>query len=83
MDSLSERFLYQIIDILTHIPGNILDLALIDLSERIINIEPIGNFSNRDHSIISQNIILNVALDQIKEYVPKWDKCDIDSFSDI
>jgi len=61
VDSLSERFLHQIIDILTHIPGNILDLALIDLSERIINIEPIGNFSNRAHSIISQNTMLKVA----------------------
>jgi len=83
VDTLSERFLHQIIDFPTHIRGNILDLALTDLPERIINIEPIGNLGNSDHSIISLNIMLNVAFNQTKEYVPDWNKCDVDSFSDF
>lgn len=83
VDALSERFLHQIIDFPTHIRGNILDLALTDLPERIINIEPIGNLGNSDHSIISLNIMLNVAFNQTNEHVPDWNKCDVDSFSDF
>ena len=81
LDSLNDKFLQQMVDFPTHIRGNVLDLVLTDIPERIINIEPIGNLGNSDHSILSIDVMQNVLFNQTKEYIPDWNKCDAESFS--
>ena len=63
VDVVINKGLSQLIDFPTHIRGNILDLALTNHPEKILNIESLGNLSSSDHSIISIDVLCNYKTD--------------------
>ena len=82
LDTINDKFLEQLVTFPTHCKGNILDLVLSDIPDRVINLEPLGNLGNSDHSIISIDIIYNPSYNSTNEYIPNWFKADIPLFSD-
>ena len=48
LDALDENSLDQIIDFPTHVRGNVLDLLLTDVPEKILDVKDIGNLGSSD-----------------------------------
>ena len=80
VDVVINKGLSQLIDFPTHIRGNILDLALTNHPEKILNIESLGNLSSSDHSIISIDVLCNYKTDDC-DLVLDWNKADKRGFS--
>ena len=51
-----ERFLDQMVSFSTHTKGNILDLLLTNIPERVLNVEEMGHLGHSDHSMILATI---------------------------
>ena len=62
-DFKSRIFLDQLVENdftqLNHVKGNILDLALTNFPDKILNNSSPGNLANSDHSILSIDILTN------------------------
>ena len=72
LDIIDETQLTQLVDFPTHVKGNILDLVLTNVPEKILNIDCLGNLGNSDHSIISVDIIYSATVSEQKEYIHDW-----------
>ena len=81
LDTLSSKNLSQLVNFTTHNKGNILDLALTNSPECVLNIENIGNLGNSDHCIISIDIVCDMNEDKGCDYVHDWSNANIASFS--
>ena len=79
LDIIDETQLTQLVDFPTHVKGNILDLVLTNVPEKILNIDCLGNLGNSDHSIISVDIIYSATVSEQKEYIHDWNKGDTES----
>ena len=76
LDQLVENDFTQLIDFPTHVKGNILDLALTNFPDKILNISSPGNLANSDHSILSIDILTNFEKTEEIGEKPDWNKCD-------
>ena len=56
LDAIEEKFLTQHVDFPTHDGGNLLDLVLSNIPQRIISVSDCGKLANSDHSIIMTEI---------------------------
>ena len=72
----------QMVDFPTHIRGNVLDLVLSNCPETILNVEPIGNLSNSDHSIISTDVIFSSKFNISSELIFDWQNGDKEGLRD-
>ena len=68
----------QLVDFPTHIRGNTLDLVLTNRPENILSVEPLGNLSNSDHSIISVDVLFSSKFNNSSELVNDWRRGDND-----
>ena len=71
----------QLVDFKTHIRGNLLDLVLAKNPEKIINIEPLGNLGNSDHTIILTEVLFKSKYCKTKEYISDWKNGDLEALS--
>jgi hypothetical protein len=53
--SADEALLEQIVDLLTHIKGNCLDLILTNMRERLYDVTDVGRLGSSDHVMISSS----------------------------
>ena len=89
-DRKSENFLQaveeneydQLVDFKTHICGNILDLALSNRPENIINVEPLGNLANSDHTIILTEILFKSRFCAKDEKICDWKNGNVSGLAD-
>ena len=82
VDAVLENDFTQLIDFPTHIRGNILDLALTNCPERIVNIEDIGPIGNSDHNAIILDIVSSCKRDVSEVKILDWSKANIKAIKD-
>jgi len=82
LETLDDNFFTQIIDFPTHNRGNILDLALLNKPDTLINASNIGNLGNSDHAMIMLELIFDMGVPYTDEMVPDWRGLDEDGFND-
>lgn len=80
-DTVINSELNQLIDFPTHIKGNILDLVLTDVPDKILSIESLGNLGNSDHSILSIELLFNPKLVDSSEQIYNWRKADYEGLN--
>jgi Endonuclease-reverse transcriptase len=77
VDAIEDKLMVQMVDFATHIRGNILDLVVTNIPERVLEIREEGRLGKSDHSLI--NIEINVTAAQPKpeeEYRLDWKNAD-------
>lgn len=77
LDAINNKFLTQCIDFPTHSKGNILDVIITDVPNKIINVEDIGRIGNSDHVMILCDILCDKTIPTSTQKVPDWRKADI------
>ena len=82
VDAVLDNDFTQLIDFPTHIRGNILDLALTNCPERIVNIEDIGPIGNSDHNAIILDIVSSCKRDFSEVKILDWSKANIKAIKD-
>lgn len=83
LDAMDEADLTQLVDFPTHNRGNILDLVLTNIPEKILNIDCIGNLGNSDHSILSVDVLCAANVINHDEYIPDWNKGDTEALGEF
>ena len=83
VDTIENKFFSQLIDFPTHVKGNILDLAITDIPDKVVNIESVGNLGSSDHSILRFDFMLSIQINETIEKIDDWNKADIDGFNDF
>jgi len=72
----SLRLLEQIVDFLTHIKGNCLDLILTNMHERLYDVTDVGRLGSSDHVMISCSIVINDDDVDTAKTTINWRKAD-------
>jgi hypothetical protein len=67
--------LTQLVDFPTHIRGNILDLILTNMPERLANVQDGGRLGNSDHAIITCDVLAKKSCGE-KITVKSWNRAD-------
>ena len=83
LDCVDDKFLSQCVDFPTHIGGNILDVILTDIPNRVLNIEDIGRIGKSDHVMILCDIRCDKINNESCQDVPDWKKADIQGAKDF
>ena len=83
LETIEEHEFNQLIDFPTHIKGNILDLALTNFPEKVLDISCLGNLANSDHSILSFDILTKLDFCEPDEERPDWKRCDFDGLANF
>ena len=76
LDALDEKSLDQIIDFPTHVRGNILDLLLTDMPEKILDVKDVGNLGSSDHCILLFDMLFDCDYSATSQMLPDWQKAD-------
>ena len=78
VDAISIRSLVSLIDFPTHVRGNILDAALIDIETyaSVFNVENLGNLGNSDHALIKIDLEVRPNFNDSKQLIFDWKKGD-------
>lgn len=76
LKTIEDNFISQLIDCSSHIHGNILDLALTDKPEEIVDIMDIGCLSNSDHTSYLVEVMFEPQFNQSKELILDWKNAD-------
>jgi Endonuclease-reverse transcriptase/Reverse transcriptase (RNA-dependent DNA polymerase) len=77
LETAEDMFLQQLVEFSTHIKGNILDLVLTNIQERIIEIKEEGRLGKSDHVMITTEICVTSSMQhQAVETRPDWARAD-------
>ena len=76
LEAIETSFLQNSVTFPTHLRGNMLDLALSNISDSIYNCEDLGNLGNSDHSIIKLEIDFAPKFNASKELIRDWRRGD-------
>ncbi len=58
----------------TQVRGNILDLLLTNIPDRVSDVKAIGRLGKSDHTMVSFNVSISRKCEQTTEMFPKWHK---------
>ena len=72
LNCITENGFDQLVDFPTHLRGNTLDLVITNQPENILCIEPIGNLTNSDHSILSIDLVFSTKFNIFSELIYDW-----------
>ena len=75
LEACQDEFLEQLVDFTTHIKGNILDVVLTNIPERV-EVAGIGRLGNSDHEMLKIQISLDMKTEKTVDMVPNWRKAD-------
>ena len=79
VDTVTENDFIQLVDFPTHIRGNILDLAVTNCPDRILNVEDVGNIGNSDHSAIMVEVLSDHREIEDNAKILNWKRADLKS----
>ena len=82
-DAISTKCLSQMVNIPTHIKGNVLDLVLTDRPDLILEIDDVGRLGKSDHVILQIKTLVKVKNNKTTELIPDWSKADIDKLKEL
>ena len=78
LDSVEDALMSQLVDFSTQVKGNILDLVLTNIPERILEVREEGRLGKSDHSMIVIEISVGPVPVQSKTGLPDWRRADWD-----
>jgi hypothetical protein len=76
LEAVEDRLLEQLVTFPTHIRGNILDLILTDIPERVVDVREEGRLGSSDHVIIMSTIVTNPGPQQAHRAQLNWRMAD-------
>ncbi len=76
MQACEEAELVQMVDFPTQVRGNVLDLLLTNVPDKIVEVKDVGRLGKRDHSMIQASIAINRKESKTTERVPNWGRAD-------
>ena len=76
LEAMQDRLMTQLIDFPTQVSGNILDLLITDMPERIQDIKPDGRLGGSDHVVINCTVTMDIPRTRVKKSVLMWNKAD-------
>ena len=82
LDAVQNKFLTQVINFPTHSRGNILDLALTDMPDKIVNVETLGNLGSSDHSLIRIDVLFSATFIRTNEKILDWRNANVEGLSE-
>jgi hypothetical protein len=71
-----DRLLEQLVSFPTHIRGNVLDLVLMDIPERVSDVQDEGRLASSDHVLIMSRIVIKQGQQQAFKALPDWNRAD-------
>ena len=77
LETIDKKDLTQIIDFPTHSKGNILDLVLTDVPEKVIDVQNVGYLGSSDHCILLLDVMNNCNFNDTCQTRPDWNKADL------
>jgi Endonuclease-reverse transcriptase len=76
LEACYEKFVEQLIDFPTHLKGNILDLLLTNVPERITEINNEGRLGSSDHFMISASMLVHEKRETREQLTKNWWRAD-------
>ncbi len=64
----------QLVTFQTQVRGNILNLLLTNIPDRVSDVKAIGRLGKSDHTMVSFNVSISRKCEQTTEMFPKWHK---------
>jgi hypothetical protein len=68
--------LEQLVSFPTHIRGNVLDLVLTDIPERVSDVQDEGRLASSDNVLIMSRIVIKPGQQQAFKALPDWNRAD-------
>ena len=81
VEAAQDMLLEQVIEFPTHIKGNILDLILTNIPEKLINVEEIGRLGKSDHCLIYFELLFKCNETHNHETYFKWNMGDYNAIN--
>jgi hypothetical protein len=79
LEAAEDQLLEQMVPFPMHLRGNMLDLVLMDIPERVTDVQDDGRPGSSDHVIISFNLVIKAGAQQAHKARPDWHRADWDS----
>ena len=76
LEAVEESMLAQMVECPTHIRGNILDLLLTNIPERVIDVEEVGRLGHSDHFMLMAKVSVTSATVQPDKVQADWARAD-------
>jgi hypothetical protein len=76
LEAVEDRAMEQLVTFSTHTRGNILDLVLTDIPERITAVSEEGRLGASDHSVIVIKIVTKMNQKDSRPGLPDWNRAD-------
>ncbi len=76
LEAAQDKFYSQLVDFPTQVSGNILDLLLTDIPERIVDLTAGDRLGASDHVMLNATISLQTTSKPVKRTVLNWSKAD-------
>jgi hypothetical protein len=78
LEAVEEKMMEQLVDFPTHTKGNILDLLITNVPERIVEVVESGRLGRSDHVVIVTRVEMGGGDEEEKESAPDWRRADWD-----
>ena len=76
VEKCNDKFFSQLVDFPTHIKGNLLDLVLTNVPEKVTDIENVGRLGRSDHVMLMVKLEVRAQEAPSIQTVPNWSKAD-------
>jgi endonuclease/exonuclease/phosphatase family metal-dependent hydrolase len=76
VEAMEDKFMVQLVDFATHVKGNILDLVVTNMPERILEVREEGRLGKSDHSILVVELSVGKGEDKREEVRYDWKGAD-------
>jgi hypothetical protein len=74
LEACEDAGLEQLVTFQTQVRGNILDLLLTNIPDRVSDVKGIGRLGKSDHTMVSSNVLIIRKCVQTTEMLPNWHK---------
>jgi Reverse transcriptase (RNA-dependent DNA polymerase)/Endonuclease-reverse transcriptase len=76
VEAVEDKLMTQLVDFSTHIKGNVLDLVVTDMPERVLEVREEGRLGKSDHSIIVAEINVTTGSEKKNDARQDWRNAD-------
>ena len=76
MKAMQDGFFRQLVDFPTHIKGNILDLVITNIPEKVSELKEVGRIGKSDHVILQFDLTVNADKEVEMQTMRNWKRAD-------
>ena len=74
--AMQDSFFRQLVDFPTHTKGNILDLVITNIPEKVGEIKEVGRIGKSDHVILQFDLEVSAGKEEVKQAIKNWKRAD-------